>query len=161
MGRPLKPLSAQVPGVISIAKVNRRKYEESLIKSDGADLDTVMPSDLVDAVALAEYKRVLRRLREEANLVGNLNRSDLLAYANSYSRYMSCVKACRKRDFKLIIETDNGPKPNPICRMMDEARRDMAESSRRLGMTIEGQLKSAKAKADKEESDMEAKFGAI
>ena len=43
--------------------------------------------------------------------------------------------------------------------MMDEARRDMAESSRRLGMTLDGQLKAAKAKVNKEEEDLKMVFG--
>ena len=42
--------------------------------------------------------------------------------------------------------------------MMDDARRDMAASSERLGMTLTGQLKTAKAKADRQEEEMEAKF---
>ena len=94
-------------------------------------------------------------------MVGNLNKSDLINYANSYGRYMDLVKECRKKTFEYVIETESGPKPNPIIRMMDEARRDMAESSRRLGMTLDGQLKAAKAKADKEEAEMEAVFGVI
>lgn len=43
--------------------------------------------------------------------------------------------------------------------MMDEARRDMAESSRRLGMTLDGQLKAAHAKATQEEEDLKKVFG--
>ena len=37
----------------------------------------------------------------------------------------------------------------------------MGEAARRLGMTVDGQLKTAKAKADKEEAEMEKVFGAI
>ena len=43
--------------------------------------------------------------------------------------------------------------------MMDEARRDMAESSRRLGMTLDGQLKAAHVKASKEEEELKRVFG--
>lgn len=143
------------------AEISRRQYEESLLHSDGNDLDDVDDSLLINKVAKDEYDRVLKRLREELSIVGNLNKSDLIAYANSYATYISCVKERRKRGFKLTIETANGPRPNPIIKMMDEARRDMAESSRRLGMTVDGQLRAAKAKADKEEADMEAQFGAI
>lgn len=155
-------------GVISLqtkhrsrADTQRREYEESLISSSGEDLDDVKTSQFVNTTARKEYDRVLKRLREETGMVGNLNKSDLINYANSYGRYMDLVKECRKRSFTYLIDTDAGPKPNPIIRMMDEARRDMAESSRRLGMTLDGQLKTAKAKADKEEADMEKVFGAI
>ena len=92
-------------------------------------------------------------------MVGNLNKSDLLNYANSYGRYMDLVKEVRKKDFEYIIWTRNGPKPNPLVKMMDEARRDMAESSRRLGMTLDGQLKAAHAKATQEEEDLKKVFG--
>lgn len=155
-------------GVISLqtkhrsrADTQRREYEESLISSSGEDLDDVKTSQFVNTTARKEYDRVLKRLREETGMVGNLNKSDLINYANSYGRYMDLVKECRKRSFTYLIDTDAGPKPNPIIRMMDEARRDMAESSRRLGMTLDGQLKTAKAKADRQEAEMEQKFGVI
>lgn len=159
-GRPRKVVSIQT-GHIKKDVQERREYEESLISSSGEDLDDVKTSQFVNTTARKEYDRVLKRLREETGMVGNLNKSDLINYANSYGRYMDLVKECRKRSFTYLIDTDAGPKPNPIIRMMDEARRDMAESSRRLGMTLDGQLKTAKAKADKEEADMEKVFGAI
>lgn len=145
----------------SKAETDRREYEQSLLSSSGTDLDDVRASQFVNTTAGKEYRRVLKRLREETGVIGNLNKSDLINYANSYGRYMDFVKECRKKDFQYVVQTRNGPKPNPIIRMMDEARRDMAESSRRLGMTLDGQLKAAKAKADKEEAEMEAVFGVI
>ena len=145
----------------SKAETDRREYEQSLLSSSGTDLDDVRASQFVNTTAGKEYRRVLKRIREETGVIGNLNKSDLINYANSYGRYMDLVKECRKKDFQYVVETRSGPKPNPIIRMMDEARRDMAESSRRLGMTLDGQLKAAKAKADKEEAEMEAVFGVI
>lgn len=145
----------------SKADVQRREYEESLINSDGLDLDDIPVTEFVNETARKEYGRVLRRLREEVGVIGNLNRSDLLTYANGYGKYMDCVRQYRKKDFQLVIETNSGPKANPVLRMMDEAQRCMGEAARRLGMTVDGQLKTAKAKADKEEADMEKVFGAI
>ncbi len=145
----------------SKADIARRQYEESLVSKNSEDLDDVSTSQFVNLTAKREYERVLKRLREDDSLICNLNKCDLLAYSNSYARYLDYVKECRKKTFSYTVETDKGPKPNPIIRMMDEARRDMAESSRRLGMTLEGQLKTAKAKADKQEAEMERKFGAI
>ena len=139
----------------------RREYEESLIKSDGMDLDDVPATEFINETARKEYDRVLRRLREEVGIIGNLNKSDLLTYANGYGKYMDCVRQYRKKDFQLVIETNSGPKANPVLRMMDEAQRCMGEAARRLGMTVDGQLKTAKAKADKEEAEMEKVFGAI
>lgn len=154
--------------VISISKkhrshadVERRKYEESLLNSDGLDLENIPATEFVNETARKEYDRILHRLREEVGVVGNLNKSDLLTYANGYGKYMDCVKQYRKRDFHLVIETKSGPKANPVLRMMDEAQRCMGEAARRLGMTVDGQLKTAKAKADKEEAEMEKVFGAI
>lgn len=141
------------------AEKAQREYEESLVQSDGIDLDDVSASQFVNTTARKEYGRVLKRLREEVGMVGNLNKSDLLNYANSYGRYMDLVKEVRKKDFTYIIETRSGPKPNPLIKMMDEARRDMAESSRRLGMTLDGQLKAAHVKASKEEEELKRVFG--
>lgn len=159
-GRPRKIVSVQTGDLRKSVK-ERRQYEESLINSSGDDLDEVKPGQFVNTTARKEYSRVLKRLREEQGLVGNLNKSDLINYANSYGRYMDLVKECRKKTFSYICETEKGPKPNPIIRMMDDARRDMAASSERLGMTLNGQLKTAKAKADRQEAEMEAKFGVI
>ena len=50
----------------------------------------------------------MKRLREEVGMVGNLNKSDLLNYANSYGRYMDLVKEVRKKDFEYIIWTRSG-----------------------------------------------------
>ena len=71
------------------AEKARREYEESLIQSDGTDLDEVIASQFVNTTARKEYDRALKRLREEIGMVGNLNKSDLLNYANSYGRYMA------------------------------------------------------------------------
>ncbi len=160
MGRMRKIISLQT-GNIKKTDYERRKYEESLIQSDGEDLDDVPATEFINETARKEYDRVLRRLREEVGIIGNLNKSDLLTYANGYGKYMDCVKQYRKKDFQLVIETNSGPKANPVLRMMDEAQRCMGEAARRLGMTVDGQLKTAKAKADKEEADMEKVFGAI
>lgn len=143
----------------SKAEKARREYEESLIQSDGADLDDVTASQFVNTTARREYNRALKRLREEIGIIGNLNKSDLINYANSYGRYMDLVKETKKKGFTYVVETSKGPKPNPLVKMMDEARRDMAESSRRLGMTLDGQLKAAKTKANKEEDDLKMVFG--
>lgn len=143
----------------SKAEKTRREYEESLIQSDGTDLDEVTTSQFINATAKKEYNRALKRLREEVGIIGNLNKSDLINYANSYGRYMDLVKEVRKKDFRYVVETPKGPKPNPLVKMMDEARRDIAESSRRLGMTLDGQLKTAKAKANREEDNLKKIFG--
>ena len=141
------------------SSLSSEKKPEILIQSDGSDLDDVSASQFVNATARKEYDRALKRLREEVGIVGNLNKSDLLNYANSYGRYMDLVKEVRKKDFTYIVQTRSGPKPNPLVKMMDEARRDMAESSRRLGMTLDGQLKAAQVKVSKEEEELKKVFG--
>lgn len=149
-------------GHIKKSDRERREAEEALLRaSDGTDLDSVKASMFVNATARKEYQRALRRLREEGQIIGNLNRADLISYANSFGRYMDLVKMCRAPDFKYTVNTETGLKANPLVRMLDETRRDMAESSRRLGMTLDGQLKTAKAKTDQLEADMRASFGDI
>ena len=157
------------PALVSGKLKPRRKmilseddYVEGVAKGDRMTLSRAIT--LIESNSprhFAKAQRVLQRLREEQGLVGNLNKSDLINYANSYGRYMDLVKECRQKSFRYVVYTDSGPKPNPIIRMMDDARRDMAASSERLGMTLSGQLKTAKAKADRQEAEMEAKFGVI
>ena len=160
MSRKKKIIALQA-GDMRTSVRERREYEESLLNSDGSDLDDISSVDFVNETARKEYRRVLGRLREELGVVGNLNKGDLVNYANAFGRYMDLVKECRKRDFSYLIETPQGPKANPLIRMMDEAQRSMGASASRLGMTIDGMLKAAKAKADREEAEMEQMFGAI
>lgn len=160
MPRGRKVISMQT-GNINKAVRERRKYEESLIRNSGDDLDNIPAALFINQTAKKEYARALRALREKNGIVGDLNRSDLLSYANSYARYISCVKEMKKKDFEMIILTPSGPKANPICGLMDRARRDMGESARRLGMTLDGMLKAASVKADMQEAEMEQRFGAI
>lgn len=160
MARQRKIISMQT-GNINRSVRERREYEESLIRSDGSELDNIPSSLFVSRAAKQEYFRALRALRESIDIIGNLNRADLLSYANSYGRYVACVKEMKKKDFCMVIWTESGPKPNPVCTLMDRARRDMAESARRLGMTLDGMLKAAAAKAKEQEEDLEERFGGI
>lgn len=145
----------------SRADIDRRLYEESLIQSDGNDLDNVKEEDFINEDAQAEYWRALNRLREEGGIIGNLNKSDLLAYSNCFGKYTACVTLMRADDFEYVVQTKTGPRENPIIKTMEEARRGMGESARRLGMTIDGQLKSARVKADQAEEELRRDFGDI
>lgn len=160
MARQRKVISLQT-GNINKAVRERRLYEESLIKSSSDELDSVPASLFISTAAKNEYFRVLKELRKNINIISNLNRSDLISYANSYARYIACVKEMKKKDFQMVIRTSSGPRANPVCDMMDKARRDMAESSRRLGMTFDGMLKAAAVNAEKQESAIEERFGGI
>lgn len=139
----------------------RLKYEESTIKTSTDDIDNPPKELLTDETARKEYFRVLKELRYTVGIVGNLNMADLATYANNYSRYVSCVKQTQKRGFKYVIDTDSGPKENPVCLTMDKAQRNMMDAERRLGMTFDGILKAAAARVKKEEEQMEERFGGI
>lgn len=59
--------------VISISKkhrshadVERRKYEESLLNSDGLDLENIPATEFVNETARKEYDRILHRLRKKS-----------------------------------------------------------------------------------------------
>lgn len=139
----------------------RRKYEESTIKTDTEDIDHPPSGLLINATAKKEYFRALKNLRLTVGLVGNLNMADLAMYANCYARYTDCVKQMRRKGFSPVIETENGAKENPVIGMMDKAQRGMMDAEKRLGMTFDGILKAASARVEKEEKQMESRFGAI
>ena len=160
MSRSRKIISMQT-GNINRSVRERRLYEESLVQDSGDDLDNIPAALFINSTAKKEYFRVLRVMREKGGIVGDLNRADLLSYSNSYAQYVSCVKQIRKKDFEMVIATSSGPKANPVCSLMDRARREMGESARRLGMTIDGMLKAASVKADMQEAELEQRFGAI
>ena len=142
MANTFKTVSA-MSGHISRAAKERRAYEETLITGSSEDLDSLEPGFFVNRTARAEYLRTLKRLREAGAIISNLSRSDLIAYANSYGRYMDLIRLMKKPDYTHTIETDSGPKANPLARMLNETRREMAASSGHLGMTAQAMRKQA------------------
>ena len=138
----------------------KRKYEESLVNTGKTDLDDVPANLFLDAVARKEYKRVLTDLKK-IDIIGNLDRANLISYANSYALYVKICKKMKAKDFEDIVLTAQGMKPNPLYAILDQAKREMEAAGKTLGMSATARLQIASAKAKDQEADLKDTFGDI
>lgn len=159
MGRPRKVISIQTGNIKKDVRA-RREYEESLIKTEGDELDKVPTSVFLDATAKKEYTRIKKNL-EGIEIIGNLDRNAMIVYANAYSMYMRASKEIKKKDFEPVVETSSGKKPNPIYTILEQAKKDMETSGNALGMSASSRLKIAAEKAKGQEENLMQMFGDI
>ena len=159
MGRPRKTISMQTGNIKKDVRA-RREYEESLIKTEGDELDKLPTSVFLDATAKKEYGRIKKNL-ESIDIIGNLDRNAMIVYANAYSMYLQALKETKKKDFTPTMKTSSGEKPSPIYAILEQAKKDMETSGRALGMSASSRLKIAAEKAKGKEENLMQMFGDI
>lgn len=159
MARPRKIISMQTGNIKKDVRA-RREYEESLIKTDGDELEKVPPSVFIDAIAKKEYERIRKNLKS-IEIIGNLDRNSMIVYANAYSMYMRASKEIKKKDFEPVVETSSGKKPNPMYAILEQAKKDMDTAGNALGMSASSRLKIAAEKAKGQEENLMQMFGDI
>ena len=159
MARPRKIISMQTGNIKKDVRA-KREYEESLIKTDGDELDKVPSSVFLDATAKKEYERIRKNLNS-IDIIGNLDRNNMIVYANAYSIYMRTSKAMKKKEFTPTILTSSGEKPNPLYAILEQSKKDMETSGNALGMSASSRLKIAAEKAKGQENTLAQMFGDI
>ena len=118
---------------LTAAEKARRLRAESYISRDITDLCDVTADMFVNQCAKKEYRRMLRALQQADIPVNNLNRADLLVYANSYAMYVDLIELSKSAE--LTITVGKTEKPNPVFRMMGDAARAMQSAAMHLGVT--------------------------
>lgn len=151
MARPRKVLQLQSGHLESEFK-SRRMLEESLVKGDSDELDNVPAGLLCDAVAKAEYKRILDNLRK-LDLVANLDRNNLIMLSNAWSDYTKYRKQMKHCDDPTALYY--------LQKSHDKTVQIIKSLESTLGMTMDARLKAGAAKAQTQEAEMESKFGVI
>ena len=159
MGRPRKIISMQTGNIKKDVRA-KREYEESLIKTEGDELDKVPASVFLDATAKKEYGRIKKNL-ESIEIIGNLDRNAMIVYANAYSMYLQALKETKKKDVTPTVKTSSGEKPNPIYAILEQAKKDMETSGNALGMSASSRLKIAAEKTKGQEENLVQMFGDI
>ena len=159
MARPRKIVSMQTGNIKKDVRA-QREYEESLIKTDGDELDKVPSSVFLDSTAKKEYERIRKNL-QSIDIIGNLDRNSMIVYANAYAMYLKTSKEIKKKDFKPVVTTSSGEKPNPIYAILEQAKKDMETSGNALGMSASSRLKIAAEKAKGQEENLMRMFGDI
>lgn len=146
---------------LSRAEREKRKYAEKQISADKSDIMKVPNKELRDAVAKKEYKRVLPELLK-TDVIGNLDRAQMIAYANAYSRYIEATEKLKDPNEHLVVEQGNGgTKPNPLIVISENAYKEMKAAGECLGMTVNARLSAANLKVKKEEEGLLEAFGDI
>ncbi len=159
MARPRKIVSMQTGNIKKDVRA-QKEYEESLIKTDGDELDKVPPSVFLDSTAKKEYERIKKNL-QSIDIIGNLDRNSMIVYANAYAMYLKTSKEIKKKDFKPVVTTNSGEKPNPLYAILEQAKKDMDSAGSALGMSASSRLKIAAEKAKGQENTLAQMFGDI
>ena len=159
MARPKKIISMQRGHIGKKARA-QREYEEKLVATSKVGLEKVPPSLFLDAVAKKEYKRILEEL-QAIDIIGNLDRTNMISYANAYSIYVDTCKKMKEKDFRPVIETSSGMKKNPLYDIQAQALKTIESTGKQLGMSVSARLNIAASKAKQQEEELADMFGNI
>lgn len=152
MGRPRKSLSASTKHR-TVAEQEQKKQEELLSKTPDDLLNTPPTSELRDKLARDTWERIIPDLVEYTS-VGNLDRDDIIAYCNSWSRVVEAEKKYKNRNL------------SPEEKDKWEARLYKATADHRkyaslCGMTLDSRLKAATVKIKQKDKEIADEFGDI
>jgi P27 family predicted phage terminase small subunit len=160
MSRSRKPLVMQ-KGNLTVLQQTNRQLEEQSIVTGREQLDNT-PSWLVDDVAEAEFKRLITELNS-INAVGNLDLNNIGCYCNAYSMYLKATKELMEQPLTLERYTNTGTiiVSNPLIGIQKKYAEEMRKFASLCGLTIDSRLKVATVKANKEQDEINRKFGGI
>jgi P27 family predicted phage terminase small subunit len=160
MARPRKVIQLQT-GDLTKKKRDQLEYDQKLIQTGKDELDSPPDGTLIDATARKEYFRVLENLRQ-LDFIGNLDRSSLISYSNAYATYVRAIKETRKKDFQMIIITGSGSeRPNPIYKIIDQAKKQMEAAGKMIGISVSSRLTIAGTKQKQQQEELARAFGDI
>lgn len=114
------------------------------------------PKELIDARARAEWKRVTGLLAD-MDIVGDLDRFSLVAYANAWSLYVKSTLELAEQG--LMIETEKGPVKNPLINTQNTFWEQLKAAAAKAGLSVDTRLKHAALKVKDETDEMTTRFG--
>lgn len=161
MSRNRKPLDQQT-GNLTKEEKDRKALGEQMITTGSEDIQKP-PSWLIDAVAKAEYRRVLKDLMS-ASIIGNLDLSNLAGYCNAYAMYRKTTKELGKADLLVTRFTASGESyevENPLILVQKKYAEEMRKFASLCGLTLDSRLKVAALKINRQEDEIEGEFGDI
>ena len=158
MGRARKPVAEQTKN-LTVAEKKQRQFEEQLAASSRSDLSTP-PDWLIDDLAVNEWKRVVKEISEELELIGNLDINNLGGFCNAFAMYVKATNELRNAQLLTIIG-DGKIVENPLINTQKKYAEEMRKFGRLCGLTIDSRLKFAAEKAKTIDNDIEEEFGDI
>lgn len=158
MGRTRKSVSEQTKN-LTVSEKKQREFEEQLALTSNSDLSTP-PVWLIDDVAIAEWKRLVKEISGELNMIGNLDIDNLGGFCNAFSMYVKITEELRTADL-LTVVGDGKIIENPLVNTQRKYAEEMRKFGRLCGLTIDSRLKFAAEKAKSIDDDIEDEFGDI
>lgn len=147
-----KPLALQ-KGHLTIEQKQKKELEEQHKAKLDSDYLNNMPDWLVDDVARAEWKRLLKEMTQ-SSMICNLDYNNLGAYCNAFSKWTAISK-------QLGLKFKAGRQTNPLVALELKYSDEMKKYAVMLGLSYEAKLKSMQLKAEKQENDIKDEFGEI
>lgn len=160
MGRGRKAVATQ-KGNINKADKERMMDEEECVTVGKEQLSRA-PSWLIDDEAKKEWKRLIKEM-DKIEIIGNLDRNNLIGYCNAYANYKKATKELQKAPFCVEKNTRNGVVTvrNPLIDIQKLYAEEMRKFASLCGLTIDSRLKAATTKTQKKEEEIEGQFGEI
>lgn len=155
MGRPRKPSSMQ-NGNLTVLQQERKKQEEQIVRT-GKNQLSKPPAWLIDEVAIAEFKRIVKELKK-IDIVGNLDLDNLGGYCNAFAMYIKVTE--ESKTCPSFYTTPKGTlAAHPIFKLQKQYSEEMRRFAALCGLTIDSRLKIATCKVEKQENEIQSKFG--
>jgi P27 family predicted phage terminase small subunit len=160
MARQRKPVDMQ-KGNLTVLQQEKKRLEEEYVRTGKNQLKTP-PIWLIDDIAKKEFKRIVKEL-EKIDIIGNLDLNNLGAYCNAFSHYIHATEQLNGQDYYIERETRTGVivVKNPLIDIQTNYANEMRKFASLCGMTIDSRLKAAGLKIDKEQQEIDRKFGGI
>lgn len=120
------------------------------------------PVWLIDDTAKKEWSRLIKEL-DKIDIIGNLDKNNLGAYCNAFSRYLQVSKELAGSTLTVKKETRYGTEtvPNPLIGIQKLYAEEMRKFAALCGLTIDSRLKAAVTTTSKKEDEISEKFGDI
>ena len=146
MPRPKKPLDQQ--------KTRRTTQVQEELKATEEQLQQLKPLQktppaYLDATAKKEYKRITTLLEEL--LIADLDLSLVVAYCQTYSKYVQATKHLNKHG--LVTETERGTKLSSYYTAQRDSTDRLISLSNKLGLNMDSRMKIVTPKKETKEKD--------
>ena len=118
------------------------------------------PTWLIDDVAKKEWRRIVKEL-DKINIVGNLDRNNIGGYCNAFANYVKATEI--QQTYYVDRETRTGVivVKNPMVDIQKGYAEEMRRFAALCGLTIDSRLKAGTVKVNKQQEEIENRFGAI
>lgn len=148
-------------GHLKVIDGQKKRDAEDQVKTEKNQLKRP-PSWLVDDVAKKEWRRVVKEL-SKLNIVGNLDLNNIGGYCNAFANYVKATEILSQQTYYVDRETRTGVivVKNPMVDIQKGYAEEMRRFAALCGLTIDSRLKAGSAKVNKQQEEIENRFGAI